>query len=47
MPQDDPTTRHPDITKAAALLGWAPRITLADGLGRTITWQRSLATIQV
>jgi dTDP-glucose 4,6-dehydratase len=46
-PQDDPPTRHPDIAKAEALLGWAPVIPLADGLARTITWQRSLAAIQV
>ena len=47
VPQDDPTTRHPDITKAAALLGWAPVIPLGEGLARTITWQRSLSAIQV
>jgi len=41
-PEDDPTTRQPDITKAAALLGWIPEVTLADGLARTIAWQQSL-----
>lgn len=46
-PQDDPATRRPDIAKAAALLGWSPRVPLADGLARTITWQRSLSPIQV
>jgi dTDP-glucose 4,6-dehydratase len=46
VPQDDPTTRHPDITKAAALLNWAPVIPIAEGLARTITWQRSLSAIQ-
>jgi dTDP-glucose 4,6-dehydratase len=46
-PQDDPVTRRPDIAKAAALLGWAPVVPLTDGLARTITWQRSLAAIQV
>jgi dTDP-glucose 4,6-dehydratase len=45
IPQDDPTTRRPDITKAAALLGWSPTVQLADGLSRTITWQRSLAAV--
>ena len=45
IPQDDPTTRRPDITKAAALLGWSPTVPLADGLSRTITWQRSLAAV--
>lgn len=45
VPQDDPTTRRPDITKAAALLGWSPTVPLADGLSRTITWHRSLAAV--
>jgi dTDP-glucose 4,6-dehydratase len=39
-PQDDPTTRWPDIGKARELLGWKPRIALADGLVKTIAWQR-------
>ncbi len=40
--EDDPATRRPDIAKAAALLGWTPAVTLADGLARTITWQQTL-----
>jgi dTDP-glucose 4,6-dehydratase len=44
-PPDDPATRRPDIAKAAALLDWTPTVQLADGLARTIAWQRSLATI--
>ena len=40
-PQDDPATRQPDISKAAALLGWTPAVTLADGLARTIAWQQT------
>ncbi len=27
LPQDDPTRRRPDITKASTLLGWEPKIT--------------------
>ena len=46
-PQDDPSSRRPDITKAAALLDWTPTVSLADGLARTIAWQRSLATVLV
>lgn len=46
-PQDDPTTRQPDIAKATALLGWAPTVPLAEGLTRTIAWQRSLLSTQV
>lgn len=44
-PQDDPTTRRPDIGKAAELLGWAPQVSLADGLKQTIAWQRSLTAV--
>ncbi len=46
-PQDDPTTRRPDIAKATALLGWIPTVFLAEGLTRTIAWQRSLSAAQV
>lgn len=38
LPQDDPTRRQPDITKARELLGWAPQVLLTDGLARTIEW---------
>jgi dTDP-glucose 4,6-dehydratase len=36
LPQDDPTRRRPDITKAKALLGWEPRIMLREGLERSL-----------
>jgi dTDP-glucose 4,6-dehydratase len=32
LPKDDPKQRQPDITKARTLLGWQPRIDLAEGL---------------
>src|ERR1019366_9409686 len=32
LPQDDPTRRRPDITKARNLLGWEPKIALREGL---------------
>ena len=32
LPQDDPKQRRPDISKAKALLGWEPKITLEQGL---------------
>jgi len=41
LPVDDPTQRQPDITLARTLLGWEPRISLRDGLARTIEWFRS------
>jgi dTDP-glucose 4,6-dehydratase len=36
--KDDPTRRKPDITRARQLLGWAPEVSLADGLLSTISW---------
>jgi UDP-glucuronate decarboxylase len=36
LPSDDPTRRCPDITKAQTILGWTPKVDLAEGLTRTI-----------
>ncbi|MBN6038375.1 NAD-dependent epimerase/dehydratase family protein [Amycolatopsis sp. 195334CR] len=36
--EDDPRRRCPDIGLARAELGWAPEITSADGLARTLRW---------
>ena len=36
--QDDPELRRPDISKAARLLGWTPRVRRAEGLTRTVEW---------
>ncbi len=33
---DDPRQRRPDISRAGRLLGWAPEVPLAEGLGDTI-----------
>ena len=38
LPTDDPTRRQPDITLARSVLGWEPRIDLAEGLRRTVGW---------
>jgi len=40
LPQDDPTRRRPDISKARRLLGWEPRISLEEGLQNTIEYFR-------
>ena len=32
LPQDDPTRRRPDITRAQELLGWSPKVALREGL---------------
>ncbi len=36
LPQDDPVRRQPDLTKARTLLGYQPRVSLDEGLSRTI-----------
>jgi nucleoside-diphosphate-sugar epimerase len=33
---DDPKQRRPDITKAKAVLDWEPKVTLAEGLAKTL-----------
>ena len=38
LPQDDPIQRCPDITRARQILGWEPRVDLAEGLLRTIAY---------
>jgi len=38
LPQDDPRQRQPDISKAKALLSWAPRTSLEDGLKPTVAY---------
>jgi nucleoside-diphosphate-sugar epimerase len=43
LPEDDPTRRCPDIAKARALLGWEPRITLKEGLRKSLEFFRSKA----
>jgi UDP-glucuronate decarboxylase len=38
LPVDDPRRRRPDISKAKRLLGWAPKVSLEQGLRATIAW---------
>jgi dTDP-glucose 4,6-dehydratase len=40
LPEDDPQVRQPDITKAKKLLGWEPKVTLDEGLAKTIDYFR-------
>ena len=38
LPADDPKQRQPDISKAKKLLGWEPKVHLAEGLKRTVAY---------
>ncbi len=40
LPVDDPKTRCPDITRAKKLLKWQPKVSVDDGIMRTIEWFR-------
>jgi UDP-glucuronate decarboxylase len=38
LPVDDPKQRKPDISRAEAVLGWRPRVSLSEGLAQTIPY---------
>jgi UDP-glucuronate decarboxylase len=40
LPEDDPAQRRPDLTLAREKLGWEPKVSLDDGLSRTIAYFR-------
>ena len=40
LPSDDPTQRKPDISLAQKVLGWEPKVRLAEGLERAIPYFR-------
>ena len=42
LPQDDPTQRKPDITRAKTILDWHPDIPLEKGLIETIAYFKSI-----
>ena len=42
LPADDPRQRKPDITRANSILGWEPKIELAEGLQKTIGYFSSI-----
>jgi len=42
LPEDDPKVRQPDISRARELLHWEPRVSLEEGLRRTIQYFRTL-----
>jgi len=47
LPSDDPIQRQPDISFAAAQLGWKPKVELEEGLERTIVYFKELMGIKV
>ncbi len=38
LPTDDPKVRQPDITRARTLLGWEPKVSLEEGLTKTLEY---------
>jgi dTDP-glucose 4,6-dehydratase len=40
LPADDPKVRQPDVTRARTLLGWEPKVSLEEGLPRTLHYFR-------
>jgi UDP-glucuronate decarboxylase len=42
LPTDDPIHRQPDITRAKQHLAWEPKVTLEEGLSRTIAYFKAL-----
>lgn len=42
LPPGDPKQRKPDITRARTILGWEPKVTLEEGLPKTIAYFRSV-----
>jgi dTDP-glucose 4,6-dehydratase len=46
LPQDDPTRRKPDITKAKKLLGWEPKVPLREGLQNSLEYFKACLAAQ-
>jgi dTDP-glucose 4,6-dehydratase len=44
LPEDDPKVRKPDITRARTLLGWEPKVPLAEGLQKTLEYFKTKVT---
>lgn len=42
LPEDDPKLRKPDISKAKGLIGWTPKVSIDQGLEKTIEYFRGL-----
>jgi nucleoside-diphosphate-sugar epimerase len=42
LPIDDPKARKPDITKAKNILGWEPKVSVEEGLKKTIDYFKGI-----
>src|SRR5881409_3934559 len=42
LPVDDPQVRQPDITRAKKTIGWEPKVSLEEGLRRTIAYFQAI-----
>ncbi|HYK08129.1 MAG TPA: UDP-glucuronic acid decarboxylase family protein [Candidatus Eisenbacteria bacterium] len=42
LPEDDPKQRKPDISKAKKLLSWEPRVSLEEGIEKTVEYFKNL-----
>ncbi|HVS45284.1 MAG TPA: UDP-glucuronic acid decarboxylase family protein [Verrucomicrobiae bacterium] len=47
LPTDDPARRRPDISLAKSLIGWEPRVSLEEGIRRTIESMRPVPAVSV
>lgn len=43
LPENDPKIRRPDITRAQKALNWQPKVSLEEGLEKSIQWFKGLA----
>lgn len=43
LPEDDPKTRQPDISRAKSILAWEPKVAVEEGISKTIDWYRTLS----
>ncbi len=46
LPVDDPKVRQPDVSAARQILDWEPRVSLEDGLSKTITYFQEKLAVQ-
>jgi dTDP-glucose 4,6-dehydratase len=47
LPEDDPKMRRPNIDKARTVLGWEPKVPLAEGLKETVEYFKSISVAPI